>query len=294
MSPLWGIINLFGVHHIRPVLGNETLILRFVHHAVLVAAFATVATGVSQASDLDFRSRSTGEILLAQRAIADSVTPPAPVPAVPPAATSDDEAIASVKSPGRAFLLNMLVPGAGHLYAGNKRGWVHLGLEGATWVTYLYYHDRGKTKEEEFQAYADEKWDFARWYAADPANQGSEEDEILKNFYANNKQHYYEDVGKLPVYWSGWEGYDPSTGDAQTRRFYYGVRHDSNNFLKNARYALVGGFLNRVVSAVDVLRIVRNRGRANLGNSTTLKFNMRTRPFSDENALKVTVTRRLY
>jgi len=285
---------LFGDPHIGPVLGNETLILRLAHRTVLVGVLAVAFAGKSHASDLDFRGRSTEEILLAQRAIADSLPPPV-TPAVPPsAAPTEVDEVATAKSPGRAFLLNMLVPGAGHLYAGNKRGWVHLGLEGATWVTYLYYHDRGKSKEEEFQAYADEKWDFARWYAADPANQGSEEDDILKNFYATNKQHFYEDIGKLSAYRSGWEGYDGATGDAQTRRFYYGVRNDSNNFLKNARYALVGGFLNRVVSAVDVLRIVRNRGRANLGANTQLKFNMRTRPFSDENALKVTLTHRLY
>jgi hypothetical protein len=286
---------LFGDPHIRPVLGNETLILRLAHFAVLVGALAAAAVASpTHASDLDFQRRSTEEILLAQRAIADSVPPPAPPVAPPATAPSDEDAVAPAKSPGRAFLLNMLVPGAGHLYAGNKRGWIHLGLEGATWVTYLYYHDRGVTKEEEFQAYADEKWDFARWYAADPANQGSEDDDILKNFYATNKQHFYEDIGKLPVYWSGWEGYDTATSDAQTRRFYYGVRNDSNNFLRNARYALVGGFVNRVVSAVDVLRIVRNRGRANLGANTQLKFNMRTRPFSDENALKVTLTHSLY
>jgi hypothetical protein len=71
------------------------------------------------------------------------------------------------------------------------------------------------------------------------------------------------------------------------------VRNDSNNFLKNARYAVVGGFVNRIVSAVDVLRLVKNRGRAKLDDDTSIKFNMRTRPFSNENALKITLTRRL-
>ena len=73
---------------------------------------------------------------------------------------------------------------------------------------------------------------------------------------------------------------NPTSDDAETRRFYRGIRNDSNNFLKNARYAVIGGFVNRVVSAVDVLRILKNRGRANLGADTSIKFNMRTRPFS--------------
>lgn len=289
---------MFGEPHIRPVLGSQILTLQLVSRAVLLGLFSVAfATGVSHASEFDYRANSVGEILLAQRAIADSVaeTPTPPPGSVPPSRTpDDDDAVPEAKSPGRAFLLNMIVPGAGHLYAGNKRGWIHLGLEGATWVTYLYYHDRGKTKEDEFEAYADEKWDYQRWLDSDPANPGSDEDQLISNFRQNNRQQYYEDIGKLPVYWSGWVDYDAAKSDAPSRRFYYGVRNDSNNFLKNARYAIVGGFVNRIVSAVDVLRLLKNRGRANLGNDTTIKFNMRTRPFSNENALKITVTRKLY
>ncbi|HSQ59945.1 MAG TPA: hypothetical protein VLT84_05890 [Acidobacteriota bacterium] len=254
---------------------------------------AVLCAGACHASPLDFHVFSGGEILLAQRAIADTVPVPVPPPPVAqPPAGADDESAPRAKSPGRAFLMNMLVPGTGHLYAGNKRGWIHLGLEGATWVTYLYYHDRGKTKEDEFEAYADANWDYARWQSS--PDYTAEADQLIRDFAETNRQQYYEDIGKLPVYWSGWEGYDAGTDDAQTRRFYRGVRNDSNNFLKNARYAVVGGFVNRVVSAVDVLRIVKNRGRANLGPDTSIKFNMRTRPFSNENALKVTLTRRLY
>jgi hypothetical protein len=291
-------INLFGERHIRPVLGSQTLILRLVQRSVFAGLFAVAfATGVSHASDIQYRASSVEEILLAQRAIADSVETPssAPNPTMVSAA-HEHESVPEAKSPGRAFLLNLIVPGAGHLYAGNKRGWIHIGLEGATWVTYLYYHDRGKSKEDEFEAYADVKWDSTAYMTS--STYMPERWQILRDFIAEgNMQQYYEDIGKLPDYWTGWEGYTTypvAGGDAPTRRFYYGVRNDSNNFLKNARYAIVGGFVNRVVSAVDVLRLLKNRGRANLGNDTQIKFNMRTRPFSNENALKITVTRRLY
>ena len=287
---------MFESPNIRPVRGSEILTPHLVRHAVLVGALTiALATDVCQASDLDIPPVTPEAILLAQRAIEDTLPPPPPAP-VPPAEgpVPAEEAEAAVKSPGRAFVLNLLVPGAGHLYAGNKRGWIHLGLEGATWVTYLYYHDRGKSKEDEYEAYADQNWDKSRWTASDTYT--PEREQLIDNFYANNKQQYYEDIGKLDYYWTGWSGYNAypaAGGDAPSRRFYYGIRNDSNNFLKNARYALVGGFVNRVVSAVDVLRLLKNRGRANLGNDTQIKFNMRTRPFSNENALKITVTRRL-
>src|SRR5262245_49750452 len=288
--------SLYGPH-IRPDLGNTILTRRLLARVVLFGALATLRIPTAaHASDLDFPAYSPEVILLAQRAIADSVPETAPTPTnIPESAVPREAEAPKEKSPGRAFLLNMLVPGAGHLYAGNKRGWVHIGLEGATWVTYLYYHDRGKSKERQYEAYADANWDSTIYKASDTYQ--ADRWAILENFLSSgNTQQYYEDIGKLPDYWTGWQGYSTypaAGGDAPTRRFYYGVRNDSNNFLKNARYALVGGFVNRVVSAVDVLRLLKNRGRANLGNDTSIKINMRARPFSSENALKITVTRRL-
>jgi hypothetical protein len=114
-------------------------------------------TGAALASMLDFSPMPPGEILLAQRAIADTETTVA-TPVVP----SASEAIGMAapppvpeahKSVGRAFLYNLVLPGAGHLYAGNKRGFAHLGLEGVAWVTYFYYHERGTSKEDEYLAY---------------------------------------------------------------------------------------------------------------------------------------------
>jgi len=230
----------------------------------------------------------TSEILLAQRAIADSNV--AAVPVEPPAATS--ESVGSMpsrfevhKSPGRAFLYNVLLPGAGHLYAGNKRGWAHLGMEGFAWATYFYYHERGTSKEDEYLAYADDHWDYSRWINSCNC-QGTPEDSIIVYFRANNKQHYYEDIGKLVTYQGGW--------DVQTNRnFYRGMRGDSNNFLKNARYAVVGSFVNRVVSAVDVLRMLKRQTRSVLGEDTQLRFNMRTKPFSDHTSVGFEIRKKL-
>jgi hypothetical protein len=291
-------INSLYEPHIRPESGNSILTRIAISTTLLATALLAVfGARACPASPFDYQAHSVGEILLAQRAIADTVpTPPPPPPLADPGVLEANDAPPPAKSPGRAFLLNMLVPGTGHLYAGNKRGWIHLGLEGATWVSYLYYHDRGKTKEDEFEAYADNNWDYQRWKSESQlaGTYTSEADQLISDFAATNRQQYYEDIGKLPIYWTGWQDFDAATGDAQSRRFYRGVRNDSNNFLKNARYAVVGGFVNRIVSAVDVLRLVKNRGRANLGADTSIKFNMRTRPFSNENALKVTLSRRLY
>ena len=256
----------------------------------ILAALSCYARPGRAASALDFDHATPQEILLAQRAIADSTTPPPMTPPVVPANTtaSDELNPRGHKSIGKAFLLNLAVPGAGYLYAGEKRGFVNLGLEGVAWVAEIYYHDRGRAKEKEFEGYLDGHWNYAKWDSIDGANNPDHASAkaLIDNFSVNNRQQYYEDIGKISTYWSGWDSQD-------NRNFYRGIRAHSNNFLKNAHTAVAGAFVNRIVSAVDVLRIMKNRSRAALGKDTNVRFNMRTRPFSRDNAFGFVVTRRL-
>ena len=241
-------------------------------------------------SALDFDTTLPQEILLAQRAIADSVTPTATTsPIAPSNVTATEELNQKLhKSVGKAFLLNLAVPGAGYLYAGQKRGFVNVGLEGVAWAAYLYYHDRGKSKEKEFQGYADGHWDYAKWDSIDNINNPDHQSAkaLIDGFAVNNRQQYYEDIGKISTYWSGWTSQDD-------RNFYRGIRAHSNNFLKNAHTAVAGAFVNRIVSAVDVLRVMKNKSHAALGSDTNIRFKLRTKPFARDNAFGFVITRRL-
>jgi hypothetical protein len=243
-------------------------------------------------SALDFDGASPEEILLAQRSIADTVTaaPPMTEPVTPSVATPSATQEVNPKlhrSTGKAFLLNLAIPGAGHLYAGETRGLVNMGLEGVAWAAYLYYHDRGKSKEKEFETYADGHWDYNRWISNNPQYAGSPEDSLILYFRDHNRQQYYEDIGKLPHYWGGWTNDDD-------RNFYRGIRAHSNNFLKNAHTAVAGAFVNRIVSAVDVLRLMKSKTHAALGADTKIRFKVRTRPFARDNAFGFVVTRKLH
>lgn len=289
------------LHHVfSPARGNETLIRSRVLLALSVLSLV-LAPGVllAQSSLLYLPEPSTTEIL-AQRSIADSTdqeraTNP---PTETVLQTQPPPEAKAPKSSGKAFLYNLILPGTGHLYAGYKRGWAHLGVEGLTWFTYFYYHERGLTKEDEFEAFADGHYNLAK-YDSICACEGTDEYETIHRFYETNKQHYYEDIGKLPNYFSGWDDWDPNTGtnppygDSANRHFYRGVRSDSNNFLKNARYALVVGFVNRVVSAVDVLRLTKKqKTQLALNDDTTLYFKARAKPFNSENAFGVRIVHR--
>jgi hypothetical protein len=278
-------------HHFRPVEGTRFLTSRRpIPTGILVAACLLAFAGAARASSLDYQPLSTTEILLAQRAIADTSSASAPLDAGAASGAAlhvPTPAEQAHKSAGKAFLMDLAVPGAGHLYAGNKRGWVHLGLEAAAWVTYFHYHERGKAKERQYEAHADEHWSYDRWVASyQGGTPPPDADSLIQYFQQHNKQHYYEDIVKLSTYEGGWD-------DPANRSYNRGIRNDSNNFLKNARYAVTGSFVNRIVSSVDVLRILKNRGRASLGEDTQLRLKMRTKPFSKDNAFGFEITKRL-
>jgi hypothetical protein len=109
---------------------------------------------------------------------------------------------------------------------------------------------------------------------------------LIRYFYENNKQHYYEDIVKLNTYSEGWD-------DPANRNMNRGMRNDSNNFLKNARYAVVGSFVNRIVSAVDVVQMMRRRASSVLGEGTELKLKLKTKPFANENAVGLEFRKKL-
>ena len=276
----------------RPAEGTRILTRCSTIGALLLGGtlFCAVCTG-GQASPLDRQDFTPEEILLAQRAIADStVHEELPPPTVADAQSPLTDQPSNVSS-GRAFIYNLILPGTGHLYAGYKRGWAHLGVEGLTWVTYFYYHDRGAQKETQFEAFADDHWDYDKFISACGCS-GSPQDSIIVYFHANNTQQYYEDIGKLEHYFVGWDDYSAQTADSDNRRYYRGIRNDSNNFFKNARYAVVVAFVNRIVSAVDVLRLTKKEPSLNIGSDTTLNFKVRTKPFNSENAFGVRVIKK--
>ncbi len=142
------------------------------------------------------------------------------------------------RSPGRAFFLSLLVPGAGELYAGSKRGLGFLGLEVLSWTGYLNYDKKGKDERASYEAFADLHYTRTRYkdvvneicgkyLEADPdwpcatceyghcaedlgPGEGYSENqcEMVRGHFIlpeENGQHYYEDLGKYDKYIFGWD-----------------------------------------------------------------------------------------
>ena len=68
------------------------------------------------------------------------------------------------KSPGKALLFSVVVPGMGQAYMGNwLRGLLFVGLDAAAIGTWYYNNNLAEDKKKEYSYYANEHWDFGRW-----------------------------------------------------------------------------------------------------------------------------------
>jgi hypothetical protein len=161
-------------------------------------------------------------------------------------------------SPGKAVLLNVVAPGAGHIYSGYDRGYVYLGIEAAAWISLLVLHNDGDRRESQAENFAgdpfqkDARWNFDRYVEGGfcGAPGGAAADSILRDSWARDRQTYYDLIDGDASYQCGWaEG---------TWQKYRQMRDNSDELLRWARYASAVVILNHAISVLDVFRLTRS------------------------------------
>jgi hypothetical protein len=177
-------------------------------------------------------------------------------------------------------LFSLLVPGTGELVLGHYvRGSVLLAAEVTAWVGYAHYHNEGLDKRAEYEAFADAHWDYDRWIDDHLATEGlvdptfEELDSIGRNHWdewpgyhtwhskEEEKQNYYENIGKYDWFISGWEDWDGSSHDTSLRTAYREMRIDSNDDLDTADKFIYLSVATRVFSLIDTYFLVRRAGK---------------------------------
>ena len=187
-------------------------------------------------------------------------------------------------------LFSAILPGTGEIYLGYEwRGAALIALEVAAWSGYIYYRNQGLDTREEYENFADDYWNIDKWmtdhsllYPSDrlytPAqmdsmgmvHSGSGEWPGYMPWVSReeDKQHFYENVGKYDWFISGWSDYDPDFYDAgadipyQTetgyRDQYREMRKESNDQLETADRFIYVSLGVRVFSIVETLFLVRS------------------------------------
>ncbi len=185
----------------------------------------------------------------------------------PPAA----EQKGSIVSSQKAFLLSLLVPGSGQLYAGEKRGVVFTALEVVVWPAYFAWRHKGKDIEKDYQRFADQHWIADNYFVwRDYIKTTDEAYKLSHNYEEASRQQKYEMIGKYNQFVFGWDDSEPSLRELQdqgrlqeyppdslknvrsrNRLKYMDMRYESNKYLKRAGWC-VGVLLgNHILSAID-------------------------------------------
>lgn len=197
--------------------------------------------------------------------------------------------------PGGALpvVLSLLIPGAGEIYMGYyKRGAALVLLEVAAWTGYAAYRQKGLDTRTEYEAYADEHWDQSRWLSEHPSgpyftlgdleyegSTGAWEDnlkgKVSDNFFympfisrAEDKQHYYENIGKYNWFISGWDDWDATLQPpdyhylelTDHRTAYRNLRVESNDQLENADRFIYLSIAARTYSLIETIMLARKAG----------------------------------
>jgi len=189
------------------------------------------------------------------------------------------------KSPAKAFVLSLAVPGLGQYYYGSRiKPFVFLGAEVGTWVLHLKWHGQADDMTDEFQTLADNNWHEQRYSDFLEDEYGIGDDDSLSGFTEighhlpdTRVQQYYEMIGKYDQFSWGWVDaylnhpdsvlyeFDPPrvTGPSVTptsalRDRYETMRNDANKRYDKANKMIVVAIVNRLISAFEAYFTTRS------------------------------------
>jgi hypothetical protein len=186
----------------------------------------------------------------------------------------------NTKSPFKAFILSLAVPGLGELYLGHKlRAASFFAADVALWSGYLIYHGKGSDKEKEYKGFAQQHYlwsTYQQWWDAIPDSIKETYSHRLPVDDAGNpifNHEYYENIGKYDQFQVGWDDIGlnfppPPLGESfvsANRTFYLNLRKKSNDYFTTASTIAMVSIANHIISAFDAAILAKkyNRGARN-------------------------------
>ena len=211
------------------------------------------------------------------------------------------------KSASKAFLLSLVVPGAGQFYYGNKiKAALFLGIEVTTLSLHFKNQNDGNNLTTQYQQFNAAHWsqnsyiEYLREAYNNPSINSDNDSSLLGMTEISHHLHpfgdgqYYEMTGKYNQFAWGWDdavlggkhlsdsvtGFVPPrvTGagtvpQSANRDYYEGLRHDANNKFDVARAFTYWTILNHVVSAVEAYITTRIHNGSSHENTPVFSSN---------------------
>jgi hypothetical protein len=196
------------------------------------------------------------------------------------------------KSPVKAILLSLAVPGLGQYYYGSKvKSAIFLGTEITAWVLHVKWHSDAQSMTDDFEAYNREHWLESRYSRyLELAFDGYTDDDDIPDSVAGISHHlpdtqtqqYFEMTGKYNQFAWGWDDavlngdslsdFDESnpppkilseeTTPYSARRFEYEtMRLDANNKFNDANKMITVAIINHLISGFEAYFMTRHRNK---------------------------------
>lgn len=197
----------------------------------------------------------------------------------------------SMKSPNRAFLSSLVVPGSGQLYVGAKRGYLFLAADIALLVGYFITRSDAENSRDEYRDLVREHvvfdgpgtfetWDpiedfehatlFDNWHNVYTENNGEPLDRTGKWYWRDRRAFKDEDR----------KGDDDSPNREEALR----LRYEANDKFELARTLLGGVILNHAISAVEARIVAKQQNKrkdSRLMSFKPMDFDLRTTVLPD-------------
>lgn len=155
----------------------------------------------------------------------------------------------------KALALSVVLPGAGHWYAGdNKSARVFMGIESGIWLGYLGFRTYGNWKETDFIRFAQEH------AGIDPIGK---DDEFYRTITFYNDREQYNSLGRafdpeLPFFEAGSE-YDWRWDSPESQEAYREINNAQRSAERNSEFMFVAAAVNRLAAALLTIRSVKKR-----------------------------------
>lgn len=239
---------------------------------------------------------------VSSRMAADDLEMPAEEPRLASSfALGLEEDAAPAKQSWWPLLYSGLLPGLGEITMGyEKRGIALLAVEALAWTGYFNKHSEGMDQRDEYEAFADANWSYNKWLYDHPctpsdstlesveecgrASSGSGDWPGYIPFVSkeDDKQHYYENLGKYDWYISGWTDWKetefPYKKNTSLRTQYREMRQKSNDSLDSANQFIWISVAARAFSLVETAIIIHNRREDASGGGGGSPISLRARP----------------
>ncbi len=156
----------------------------------------------------------------------------------------------------KAIVLTLLLPGAGHLYMGEKgRAEFFLGTEAVAWVGAAAFYTYGNWKEDDYRNYA---------VAHAGISPAQDDDEFYKMLSFYDNVHEYNGSGRL--YETGRPYYDPTDPNTywywdspDSREEYRVIRNSAESSFRKAVFMIGVAAANRIIAGIDAFRILKKK-----------------------------------